>query len=360
MSMRYYVQEIAGNYEKNVMEGKVEWVDAVYLNGLEPKAFAAGFAALTALMRSLWAGIKDDPADFGMLLKERVVENAKGSDYTNSNASLLRIPNLLFVLGLTGTLDSRNGLVCEGEKLSGAAKFLKVTGIPLLMKKLGDFGFEVEGIGKTMRAGDRIALAYPDTPALLVALKAMAEAQLALNKGKLNQPKNYFYMMHSGLLTAEYIKAPRLTIEDFMRPLELGQRDVAEVLHQFAAPKAKAVFKFGGFMRNDWSCVYTGIKNKRVLMTLHIEQDKLSAKLNLPCIGRYIEQIQTLPVQWQESICNGGWDCGRCHSNCAGGFAFMWDGKPYNKCRCGSFLFSNITQEAVPPLISLLTWELAV
>lgn len=360
MGVNYYVQQIAGNYLKNVVNNEETMlkVNPSYFQGLEPEAFTDGFRALSALTRSLYAQIADDPTAFGMLLKENAEDNPKNADYTNSNASFIRVPNTLLLLGYVGELTGDRALTCGGEKLSAAAKALKITGLPFLLMKLSDFGFTWEGLGKTVKPSDRVTASYPDCPALTVALKAMAEAQMAVNGGKLNSSKNFFYMMHAGLLSEEKPKAPKLTAGDVFRTLDASPREAAQKLDAFASREAKTTVRMGGFMRNDWSCVYTGSKSKKVLMTLQTEQDRLFVKLNLQHIGRYINQVNTYPAFITEPVRNGGWECGRCHSSCAGGFAFELDGQAYNKCRCGSFVFESVTPDTIPFFLELLTMEL--
>lgn len=91
-------------------------------------------------------------------------------------------------------------------------------------------------------------------------------------------------------------------------------------------------------------------------MSLMIVQDNLSVKLNLYHIGKYIDKV---PPFITETLKNSGWECGHCNGKCAGGFAFELDGRSYNKCRCGSFLFNNTSSDAVPYCKALLENELS-
>lgn len=358
MPLSYYVQEIANNYLRNIL-GRCGPVHPAYLRGLEPETFADGFDALTALVKALFSDIAADPSAFGIPLKEIKEDNPKNADYTNSNAGFTRIPHMLYALGLCGSLSPDYSLVCEGESLSATAKALKITGLPFLLKKLGDYGFIAEGAGKAVKPGDRIVLSYPDSPGLTAVLKSLAEAQLAINRGRLNGSKNYFYMLHGGLLANEIPKAPKLTIDDLTRTLDDTQHSVVTAIHAFAAPEAKAAVRMGGFMRNDWSCVYTANKSKRVLLSFHTEQTRLSVKLNLQHIGLFVDKLKNFPAPVLDSLTNSGWECGGCHGSCAGGFAFTYDGRAYNKCRCGSFTFESVSPEILPYCIELLKLELA-
>ncbi|BCN30376.1 hypothetical protein [Anaeromicropila herbilytica] len=359
MEKQYYVQVIAENYLKNVIDDPSSMsVHEKFLNGLDQKDFEEGFLALISLVRHLYSDVARDPASFGMILKDITDINAKNTDYTSSNASFLRIPNLLFILGARAELRTEMILTIDGGVLSSIAKELKITGLWLLISKLREYGLEIIGMDKTIKNGDVISISYPDNRALIVVLKAMADATMEINKGDMKKQKNWFYMMHYGILEDAKVKEPKLTVESIYHALDSAKSESADILHESVANVTKQAVRMGGFMRNDWSCVYTSIKNKKVLMSLHVEQEKLSAKLNLQHINEYMSLVAELPNKIRDSISINGWDCGHCNPSCSGGFSFELDGKAYNKCRCGSFIFEDITDEDVQSCKKLLSQEL--
>lgn len=360
MEKQYYVQIIAENYWKNVMDNPVSLrPHAKFLYGTEPNVFVEGFGALVSVMRDLYRAVEQMPAEFGMMLKENLEYDSKTPAYTGSNNSFLRVPHLLLLFGALGTLQPDLSLALNGEALLRDAKTLKITGLPLLLGKLQEYGFVISGYEKTVKPGDTVTVAFPDTRALTVALKAMTDALLELNGGDLKKSKNYFYMMHAGLLENEKVKAPKLTVEEIYHVLDPEQRPLAAALHDCVQQHTKLSVRMGGFMRNDWSCIFTGKKNKRVLMTLHVNQEVLSAKLNLQNIGAYIPTVKDQPERIQEAVRTSGWDCGRCNSGCAGPYSFEIDGTSYHKCRGGSFFFEKISKEDVPSFQKLITEELS-
>lgn len=360
MEKLYYVQGIAENYLKNLMENPADLrTHAKFLYGTEPELFKEGFAALLSTVRALYRGALQNPADFGMALKENLEYDSKTPAYTGSNISFLRIPHLLLLFGALGTLQSDLSLSLDSGAFLADAKTLKITGLPLLLAKLQEYGFVIGGYEKTVKPGDVLSVSFPDTRPLTAALKAMAAAQLELSGGDLKKSKNYFYMMHPGLLENEKVKAPKLTVEEIYHALDPEKRPLAAALHDRVQPDTRISIRMGGFMRNDWSCIFTGKKSKRVLLTLHINQEVLSAKLNLQNIGEYIPLVKDQPENIQEAVKTSGWDCGRCHDRCAGPFAFEMDGTSYNKCHCGSFYFENISKDDVPSFQELLEKELS-
>jgi len=357
---KYYVQTIARNYLKNILAVPTSLnIHERFLYGLDNEQFKEGFTTLVTLIEQLYSDVVSNPVDFGMSLKEANEENAKNADYTNSNASFLRIPNLLAVIGAFSTLESDKSLNIDGGILTSEAKKLKLSAVPFLLNKLKDYGFEISDFGKSLKTGEMIAISYPDNRFLLVTLKAISEAHVALNKGDIRNPKHsFFYMMHSGLLENEIVKEPKLTIENFLHTLTPEQREQAELLHEAAINISRYKIRMGGFMRNDWACTYTDIKSKKVLMTLHVNQSSFSAKLNLQYIGKYISLVNEMPDRIKDTITDTGWDCGSCNPRCAGGFAFELNGKAYNKCHCGSFMFHDINDESIEYCKQLLSKEI--
>jgi hypothetical protein len=103
---QYYVQVIAANYLKNLVDQPAQMkVCKSYLHGLEEDEFQSGFCELLSTVRMLYSDIASNPRDFDMLLKQNAVPDAKNTDYTQSHASFLRIPNLLFLIGYCGELQ---------------------------------------------------------------------------------------------------------------------------------------------------------------------------------------------------------------------------------------------------------------
>jgi len=359
MDKKYYVQIIASNYLKNVTSGQTDInIHNKFLHGLSQEEFADGFSTLLSLIYQLYRDISDSPANFNMMLKKAEDVNAKTTDYTNSNASFLRVPNLLYILGVSSTLEPDGALTVDCSMLTASAKTLKITGLPLLLAKLREYGFDISDFGKTPKAGETLSIAYIDNRHLTIALKSMADALSELTNNDLRNPKNdYFYMMHPALLENETVKEPKLGIDSIYNTLDCAQRDLAATFHKIAADSTTHKIRKGPLMRNDWTCTYTGKKNKKVLMSLQINQHNLSVKLNLPNINRYIYLAADMPNSIQNVIKHGGWECGGCNPRCSGGFAFEMDGEAYNKCHCGSFVFSDFSAENLKYYADLLEKE---
>ena len=359
---RYYIQYIADNYLRN-LSADVTLINVhdKFLCGLSREEFTEGYNSLLGIMRQLYTDIANNPADFGMMLKEAMDINAKSTDYTNSNASFLRMPNLLYVLGISSSLDSDRTLNVKSSKLIANAKQLKITGLPVLLAKLRGYGFDISDFGKAPKKGESLMIDFIDNRHLLTALKSMADSLSELTKGDLRNSKNdYFYIAHPTLVENETVKEPKLSIDTIYNTLDTVQREYAEAFHKLVANDTKHSIRKGQLMRNESTCTYTSKKNKKVLMSLQVNQNNLSIKLNLQSINKYISAVADMPDKIKRVIRDGGWECGGCNPRCSGGFAFEMDGKAHNKCHCGSFVFSDLTEDDLQYCNNLLERELSV
>jgi hypothetical protein len=235
---------------------------------------------------------------------------------------------------------------------------LKITKSQFLLKKLEDYGFETEGASKTIQPGDILSVSYPQNRFVMAALKSMAESMMNILGHDTKKAKNHFYIMDYRLLESEKPKEPKFTFAHMRHALTDEQKKLAERFDRFITQHARPAVRMGGFSRNDWACAYQLLSNKRVILTLIVNQDEFSVKLNLEHLHQYIDNVQRYPREIGEAIKSGGWDCRRCHGNCAGGFAFEYEGKPYNKCRCGSFVFDHLKDDMVQYYLELLDKEI--
>jgi len=367
MKNQYYIQEIAENYLKNVVDNPVFMkVHNKFLYGLEKEDFENGFLELLSLIRNIYKDIACNPEDFGMLLKENIkIDEKSAQDYTRSDASFVRVPNLLLIIGVKADLQSDMTLTIDSGILAEQAEKLKITGIQTLVSKLNDYGFEINGLTKPLKPGNLLTFSHIDTREVVVALKAMGTAMFELYKSvKLHMNQRfYFCMMDYRLLENEKAKEPRFTVENAYRTLDLPMRDIAYELHNAVSDSTKQSVKLGkGYlMYNDWACVYTHKLDKKVLMTVHVRIDKIAIKLNLQNISKYVPLIASFPEQLKDTMLNEGWDCHSPPAECCGvgGYVFELNGVQYNKCRNGSFWIKGLTVENLKFLLELLNQEVS-
>jgi len=331
-----------------------------FMHTLDAGEFHDGFLALMRLMRSLYTDVMNNPADFGMPLVDAVEENPTNTVHLKSHEGFKRVPHILLILGAAGRLNADMTLSVSGKDLIAAAKNVKLVKMPEVLGKLTEYGFEIDGFTKTIKDGDELTIGYPDCRALITALKSMSDAQSVIGKGDLRRNNAYFYMMMPDILVSETVKEPKLRVGSMHNALNGNNRKIAEMFDECVGGKAKAAVKTMGFMRNDWNSTYTGVKSKRVLMTLKAEQDDLNIKLNLEHIGEYMDAVNALPDNLRDRIINNSWNCNQanCNPKCAGGFAFVIDGTTHKKCRCGAFGFRNVSAGDAAHLKTLLEIEM--
>ena len=356
--MKYFVQEIARNYLRNLPDGTEEFnVHQKHLHGLSEEEFKDGYSALILFMRGLYADIIKDPASFDMPLIDAATGDY-GVDYSKSHSGFVRIPRLLLAIGLVGTLNMDMTLSINGGEFLKVTKKLLVTAVGTLLQHLADYGFEITGRPNKM---NEITIGYPDCRVLPAVLSSFAKAHTAATTGMWYKDIEHFYMMTPQLVESETPKI-KFGIEYLYRCLNDENREIAKTLHDFVVGKNhKTKTLFSGFMRNIWTCSYTGIKTKRTVMSLKTQQDRLRVKLNLENIHEYMDVIMQMPKYIRENIRSNGDPCNRshqCFAKCAGGFAFEMDGVAYKTCRVSAFWFNNLAAQDVPYIKKLLEFNM--
>lgn len=355
--MRYYVQDIAVNYQRNLSdEPSAYTIQPDHLHGVDEAEMKSGYRALRSLFAQLYRDIEADPASFSMLLRESLVPDVKGSAYTLSNQSLVRVPNLLFAFGVWGELDADGGLVIRGDALNEAIKMLKITKALALMNHLSQYGLEITGASRTLGPADQVTLRCPDSRFLPAALKAIATAMLAINKGNPKRSKELFYALTTGLLETAPGKAPSLPLDAMCRTISPERAEIARQFDRIISPYAKQKVTLSGIMRNDWGCVYTLTSNKRIVLTLNVYQQALYVKMNLAHLSEYTALLDACSDALRGAMLST-WECGHCNPGCTGGFQFTYQDKAYNKCRGGAFQVPDIRAEQVADCLRFLEKE---
>jgi len=314
-----------------------------YLNGLDEEEFLSGMEALAQAFESLYAGMINEPQAYAM----KDADDIKG---------LVKNMNFLLLAAQKGVL--RNGtLEIDGSALAPALKEAKVTKPEQYFKILEPQGFVTTGLAKKVEASEKITVDYPDSPHLLTALKAMADAVGAFSGINPNQGSIYFEMLDHRVLANHPATEPKASMEFILSKMRSDSRDVVEVFYEFIKPLAKCELK-GGF-GHYWTPTFTLKSNKKVILSFKLTLDNHDVKLNLANLGKYTEALDGFPEKLIGTIKDGGWGCGGCRAksdDCA--FSFDLDGQSYRKCRCGSFVFDKPDQNDTELLLKLLKKEL--
>ena len=359
-TMKYDVQQIARNYMRNLPDGTETFkVHPMYLQGLLEEEFKDGYNALIQLKRDIYTGVITNPKDFGMPL----IPIGSFHDYPKSHSKFLRVPRLLYAIGLVGVLGADMTLYVNGQEFLEAAKQLLITGTLDLLHQFTDYGFEIAGLSDKINSNDELIFSYPDCRALTVVLSSMAKACAPdTSRGAMYTNKGYFHVMSPHLFEFETPKNINCGIEYLYRCLNDQNRETAKALHDLITSKGhKLKTQLGGLMRNNWTFTYTGKKSKRVLMFLQTRQDNLIIKLNLENIDEYKNEIMQIPEHIREHIRNNGHKCDRtdrCLPKCMGGIVYSLDDVEYFTCRVSAFLFYNISAADLPYIKKLIELEM--
>ena len=339
-------RKLTSRAQKNLL-GLTESFDGLnvhktYLNGLDADEFRSGMDALARTLKTMYTGMINEPQLYAM----KDPDDVKG---------LVKNTNFLLLLAQKAILND-GSLEVDGQILGTALKDARVTKPEIYFQILEPLGFTVAGLGKKIEASESIIVSFPDNGFLLTALKAVADAAGAFSPINPNTGNYYFELLDHRALENYPAAEPKLTMEYILTKLSGESREVAGMFYEFIKPLAKCDIK--GSIGHYWTPTFTLKSTKKVIMSLKLTLDSHDVKLNLANIGKYTELLEDLPAKMMGEIKDGGWSCGNCGPKCAGGFAFELDGKSYNKCRGGSFLFDRVASDTVTLYKEMLEMEL--
>jgi len=315
-----------------------------YLNGLKKEEFRDGMHALARTLKSLYTGMASDPQAYAM----------KGDDDIKG---LAKNTNFLLLLAEKGVMRG-GSLEIDGRALAPALKDAKVTKPEIYFRILEPLGFATTGLGKKIETSENITVEFLDHRHLLAVLKAMADAVGMFALSNPNQGNHYFELLDHRVLANHPATEPETTMEHILSKLKTESRDAVAPLYAFIEPLAKCDIK--GSLQWYWTPTFTLRSTKKVIMSFKLTLGNHEVKLNLANIGKYTELLDALPARMVDEIKDGGWGCGGCNPKCAGAFAFELGGKPYRKCRGGSFVFVEPSKKDSELLLKLLKKELEI
>ena len=322
-------------------------VHANYLYGLSLEEFASGMDELAQMFKSIYTGMINEPQLYAM---------KNGDDHKDLEKNM----NFLMQLAQKGNLNNEF-IEVDGKILASALKEAKVTKPETYFKILELLGFMVSGLGKKIDTSDRIIVEYPDHHYLLTALKSMADAIGMFSKSKPHKQSSiHFELLDYRVLNNYPATEPKTTMEYLLSKLKGESGAVTEMLYEFVEPLTTCNIKGG--IGHYWTPTFTLKSTKRVIMSLKITLDNHDVKLNLSNLSKYTEILDNFPAKIINEITDNGWGCNGsgCNPNCAGAFSFYLNGKSYNKCRGGSFVFRAPNKNEADLLLKLLKREIEI
>jgi len=334
-------------------------IDKNYLKDMDKSKFYEAFKQLWHVFKNIYEDITANQDSFGIPIKEKM--------YAWTPYRPVSLLYFLFILGVT----ENRILTANIEKFHAIQSQLK--NIPVLFKRLTDYGFEFEGLQgyKLPKNKDTINITYPTNPNIIEVIKYMADKAHRHDKRR-DFNSCYFRLFTEDMNTASYDKgidifADRLSTQQekniaYMIDKALRAKGFfAHERHGYSyyakesVMKAKGAyhFKLEQVEKSDAENAYA---NSRALMFAEINNnDKtLVLCLRIRNVVKCLEYLEQCPKSVKNIFIGSDRGCGFV-KECNTGMNYIFDGKEYWRCSCCNAMFHCLPEiESIPHYIKLV------
>jgi len=310
-------------------------VNPVCLPGINAQDFINGLKELTEIIKSVYADMIVNPAEYGLPLVEDIEYipfNPKAAESKNSS---YRLVSLLYAIAQSGELSDT--VLFVNEKLfSELCKKLKITNSKMILKKLRDFGFIY----------DNNVLSYIDNNNVVLALYGyMKNTQL---KYQAVYSLNYF-------LAAANLPSHQNVFAEYLYG---DEREFFKKFSRFMEDEQFAIGSAPDYHIFSFSIEYLiDLKNEKRIARCYSDFGKLLIRLKLhssDCYGYYIEN---LPDRIKQMFRKDS-SCRFCREPCSVRLIRTFEGKQYTDCGYwNGFDISNYDPDDIEYYKQIITLE---
>ena len=329
-------------------------INPQYLDSLTNEEFVSIFRELQELFIAIYTDIEKAPFDWGYPSVNNTTE-LWGSAYN-------RISDLFGALCYSGVLQDGKMLVNSVPKpknydwnnpiVSFRIAMNKHKKYDMILGKLNDFGFVIEGYSK--KAGSFV-VAYPSNPILLEVMHLYSQVRQ-------HNFKNFSY---------RWVESPA---EQKYNPIFLVEMDFAsDKMREIGEWLYKEAERYGfSIDPNEWmekGCFLYKKGSKRFMLVRQGERKpgtnsfvyhdtKIITKVSfIRSFEREPEKMRELANRFPQVFCLD--DVGKCchESKCTFRMNFTFDGVSYKRCGLGNFFFEDITLDDVKAIFELFVLE---
>lgn len=361
MDFVYYVQE----YAKKRAESILPVPERYPLRGNFGVDFYSSFSELTTILKKIYLDVSENPAAYECELYP-LDDEPRGKDCADneSNLSLDRIVKCLRVLCDCGEIED-NTLKVKTEHFKKQIK--KVKKSSAIIDNLKDFGFLFQG-DIFDKDTHHFYLSYPAKPNIINVLKIYMDCwNDVINDEYLKgEIKKYgygwiagyydFYLLDYKATANPQELNPMQTVKDRCYALDKDSADIYINFYEYSK-KYPTIHFFGDYF----------IGKKRIAIFRYSDKiGFLKLKLKLKNPDKYIPEIEKLPERLQACFSDKVIKCSRC--GCLGNNPetcnnrILWTLKnvDYIGCSMQSFYFSDIKNEDIPRLFTLIECEYSI
>ncbi|MDF2542465.1 MAG: hypothetical protein K0S47_2183 [Herbinix sp.] len=293
-------------------------VNPVFLSGIDKEDFMNGLSDLTIIIRSVYADIIQQPAEYGLPMVEDIEYSSFNPKAADSKNSAHRLITLLHTLVQSGEL-SDSELIVDNKVFSEKSKKLKsiykITNYKMILHKLCEFGFIYENN----------ILSFPDNNSIVPILYAY------MKNVKLEHTPvfslNYFLaaveMPSLPVILAKYISG--------------DERVFAELLCDFLEKEGFIVGSTYPHLDYLFSIEYLiDAKNEKRIARIYSGYGKLLIRLKLHSSDCYDYYLENLPERIKQ-IFRKESSCCFCKEPCTTRLTRTFEGITYTDCGYGNY-----------------------
>lgn len=348
----YWIQEWAKVRQDEVVRLPENLdVHECFLKLISKADFDAAFREAWELYNSIYADIAKQPEAFGMPLFRSEDYGDFTTQARDSRSAAYRPLHLLYNLLITGDFE-------DGVFMTATDKFKamnKVKNVPVLLERLGDYGFFFEGLKNFKPSDQGILMYYPDNANVITVLKLMAD------KARLTNRLNDFFSCHYRLFqddmnTVNYghgadVVADKMHTkeeQEFVYEMDATLREMG----YFSQPKAWNEGPGYAYYDKESAMKANGPYHYWMLSW----KTKLVLYLRIRNASKCLAYLNQCPDTVKRIFLSGDSGCSkRLNGSCQFGQEYTVDENTYWKCGCcnAPFYFSPI-REDIPHYIKLV------
>jgi len=342
---QYCCQNMVQDYHDHIISVPDDFnVNPDCLYGISKTAFISGLKLLTEILKSMYADMIQNPAEYGLPLVDDIEYSPFNPKAANSINSAHRLVSLLHSISQCGELEDGKIVVNKKQLSTVTPKSIyKVSNANMLYKKLGEHGFEIDGFnGKTLeRKRDEFSLSYLDNAHVIPSLYGFMR-NTPLQKSALFS-LNYFLAIKEEELPSNNHQLI------FAQYLSGDEQKFFTHFDEYMTEAGLVVGNKGDYGVRQFRIEYLlKPKDGKCLVRCYSDFGKLRIFLRLRRLDRYADYLESLPERVKQ-IFRVDSNCRFCQDNCGYQNAWTFEGVSYTLC--GYMQYFEITDFNIDDIV---------
>ncbi|MCL2364427.1 MAG: hypothetical protein FWC71_07180 [Defluviitaleaceae bacterium] len=315
----YCCQNAAQNFLDHIIPVPDDFnVDPKCLHGLDQSEFINGLKAFTEIIQAMYIDMIQNTETYGLPLVEDIQYEKYNPKAGASWYSAFRLVTTLHNMVQCGELTGE-GIAVNKKIFAETNKKLKnysVSNTPMILKKLCDYGFIIQG-------SETFTISHADGGYIIPALY-----------GYMSNVRLYKYALFSlnyFLATPQDTWSDAWSMSMFAEYLAGEEREFYESFNRHLLTTDLVVGKSDDYSNISFRREYVMPKGKPILIRFHSDHGTLRIGLRLRHINSYSDYIETVPERVKQ-IFRRESNCRLCKEPCENLFTWTFEGITYAVC----------------------------